>query len=209
VWPLLSSLDPGYSKNYDRIIAVAPNCRGRRFEYNRTPWPIAPLRALYAFQAYGTVWSRFPSLTTILKIIVSLMVSMECFIIGRCHTGSVPPITRSRIPGRLHIMVTVISVKCTYIIKRAAVYGWLLTRVAPVFSSGAKCGDLCPVRNRQKLATAISSSRGFYSHDELLAIFESLCLYQLTVVIVMRKETSERRRLHNLLYPEPLVYILF
>jgi hypothetical protein len=30
------------------------------------------------------------------------------------------------------------------------------------------------VRNRQKLATAISSSRRCFSHDKLLAIFESL-----------------------------------
>jgi hypothetical protein len=34
--------------------------------------------------------------------------------------------------------------------------------------------DLCPVRNRQKSAIAISSSRRCFSHDELLAIFESL-----------------------------------
>jgi serine/threonine protein kinase len=38
-----------------------------------------------------------------------------------------------------------------------------------VLSSGANCGRFVPVRNRQKSATAIS-----FSHDELLAIFESL-----------------------------------
>ena len=31
VWPLLNSPNPSYSENYDRVVAVAPNCGGRQF----------------------------------------------------------------------------------------------------------------------------------------------------------------------------------
>ena len=51
------------------MIASSPSrliAEGVNSLYNRTPRPTAPPRALCAFETYRTVWSGFPSLTTML-----------------------------------------------------------------------------------------------------------------------------------------------
>ena len=68
VRPLLNSSSPGYFENYDYVVAVALIAEGVNSKYNRTLRPIAPPRALCAFQTNKIVLSRFLSLTTVLKI---------------------------------------------------------------------------------------------------------------------------------------------
>jgi hypothetical protein len=58
----LATLKFTITSSPSRLIAEGVNSK-----YNRTPRPIAPPRALCAFQTHRTLWSGFPSLTTMLK----------------------------------------------------------------------------------------------------------------------------------------------
>jgi hypothetical protein len=98
--------------------------------------------------------------------------------------GSVPPITRSRIPSQAAYN-GYSNLRKMYFILHNKTCGcvWRTPKALPKNSRLSdselhcplklcKLADLCAVRNRQK--SAISSSRRCFSHDELLAIFESL-----------------------------------